>query len=98
MDTQDDTFAAIIDRDQSEECRAHPGVVLPAAHGMSFETPDGNHLVQLDSIGMLPIPEQGETIVLHDQPVIVDRIETAYTRLETGRPQIYTQVVVIPVQ
>lgn len=96
-DSQDATFAAIIRRDQSDECRARAGVVLPGAHCMTFETPEGSHLVQLDSIGMLPIPEQGETIVLHDQSVIVDQLETAYTRLPDGRPQVYTQIVVIPV-
>lgn len=94
---EDGVFDAIIRRDQSDECRARPGV-LPSAHGVTFETPEGRHLVQLDSIGMLLIPEQGETIVLHNQPVIVDSVETAYTRLENGHPQIYTQIVVIPVQ
>ncbi|MFD7429038.1 hypothetical protein ACFV6Z_18625 [Streptomyces sp. NPDC059818] len=96
-DSQDPVFAAIISRDQSDECRAHPGTVAPA-HCLSFETPDGTHLVQLDSIGILPIPGHGETIVLHDQPVTVDSAETAYTRNEDGRPQIYTQVVVVSLQ
>ncbi|MEU9199430.1 hypothetical protein [Streptomyces sp. NPDC048332] len=93
-----DPYEAIIRRDQSDECRARPGVALPGAHCLSFETPEGHHLVQLDSIGMLPIPEQGETIILHDQPVMVDSIETAYTRLNTGQSQIYTQIVVVPLQ
>lgn len=94
-DSQHPTYTAIISRDQSYECRARPGEAVPAAHCLTFETPDGAHLLQLDSIGMLPIPEQGETIVLHDQPVTVDRTETAYTRSEDGRPQIYTQAVVV---
>lgn len=92
----DGVVGAIIRRDRSDECRAQPGGAQPADHCLSFETPDGQHLVQLDSTGMLPIPTAGETIVLHDQPVTVDSVETAYTRT-AGRPQIYTHVVVIPV-
>ncbi|XUZ24731.1 hypothetical protein ACQVDT_07085 [Streptomyces sp. RMIT01] len=88
------TFAAIIKRDRSEECRALPGQTLAASHCLTFETPDGMHLVQLDTTGTMPIPAAGETTVLHDQPVIVLSAGTAYTRTEEGRPMLYTQVVV----
>ncbi|MCX4504312.1 hypothetical protein [Streptomyces anulatus] len=89
----DPTFAAIIKRDGSDECRARPGEQA-VHHGLTFETPDGTHLVQLDATGPMPIPADGVTIVLHDQPVIVVSTETAYTRTEDGRPMLYTQVVV----
>ncbi|MGW0642366.1 hypothetical protein [Streptomyces badius] len=88
------TFAAIIKRDRSDECRVRPGQTPVAFHGLTFETPDGTHLVQLDTAGTMPIPADGMTIVLHDQPVIVLSTETAYTRTEEGRPMLYTQVVV----
>ncbi|MFE3146617.1 hypothetical protein ACFXJ6_08125 [Streptomyces sp. NPDC059218] len=89
-----DRFAAIVRRDQSSECRALPDYAPPARHCLSFEAPDGKHLVQLDAEGTMPIPAAGETIVLHDQSVTVLTTETAYTRLEGGQPVLYTQVVV----
>ncbi|WP_097865976.1 hypothetical protein [Streptomyces sp. rh34] len=86
-------FAAISARDSSDECRPGPGA--PAVHHcMSFETPAGACLVQLDTTGTMPIPAIGETIVLHDQPVTVLTVETAYTRTEPGQPTVFTQVVV----
>lgn len=87
-------FDAITARDASDECRPVPGAVPPVHHGMTFETPAGTFLVQLDTTGTMPIPAVGETIVLHDQPVTVLTVETAYTRVEPGQPTIFTQVVV----
>ncbi|MES9587801.1 MULTISPECIES: hypothetical protein [unclassified Streptomyces] len=92
-------FTAIVDRDGSDECKAHAQgfsntVSPPVQHCLTFETPDGVHLVQLDTTGSMPIPAVGETIVLHDQPVTVLTTETAYTRLGTGQVALYTQVVV----
>ncbi|MFJ8842958.1 hypothetical protein ACIRFF_08650 [Streptomyces cyaneofuscatus] len=92
-------FTAILKRDGSEECRAHPtGDDAPPVleHCLSFETREGRHLVQLDTTGAMPIPRAGELIVLHDQPVQVLTSETAYTRTQGGRPTIYTMVVVDP--
>ncbi|MFE9300543.1 hypothetical protein [Streptomyces sp. NPDC006856] len=86
-------FAAIANRDSSDECKPIPGA-QPIYHCMTFETPAGALLVQLDTIGTMPIPEDGKTIVLHDQPVTVLTTETAYTRVEPGQPAIFTQVVV----
>ncbi|MFD3646366.1 hypothetical protein ACFWUT_23390 [Streptomyces cyaneofuscatus] len=92
-------FATILERDGSEECRAHPtGDDAPPVleHCLSFETREGRHLVQLDTTGAMPIPDAGQVIVLHDQPVRALSSETAYTRLQGGRPVIYTTVVVDP--
>ncbi|MGW4250602.1 hypothetical protein [Streptomyces californicus] len=93
MTDLDPTFAAIVKRDRSDECQARSGEQA-VHHGLTFETPDGTHLVQLDAPGTMPIPVAGQTIVLHDQPVAVLSAETAYTRTEDGRPTLYTQVVV----
>ncbi|MFJ8844329.1 hypothetical protein ACIRFF_15655 [Streptomyces cyaneofuscatus] len=87
-------FAAISARDSSDECRPLPGHAPFVQHCMTFETPAGTLLVQLDTTGTMPIPAAGETIVLHDQPVTVLTTETAYTRVEPGQPTIFTEVVV----
>ncbi|WP_411140265.1 hypothetical protein [Streptomyces sp. x-80] len=101
MSTGSASFDAILARDEQDQARGL-GVwgkepPQPPLHCITFVTsnrPDLTDLVELATVGMMPVPGVGEVIALHDSEVTVAEVQTTYTRTDTGRTQIYTFVVV----
>ncbi len=96
-ETTTSAYDEILRRDQSHEVRSrgHNGRPPQPHHCLTFQTPDEDDLVQLDTSGMMPIPAVGENIVIHDTAVTVSAVRTDYTRDETGTPEIFTWVTVV---
>ncbi|NEB35905.1 hypothetical protein [Streptomyces sp. SID14515] len=80
--------------------RTKPEARAAPLHQMVYTTPDGDaELMCLDVEGILPIPDQGKIITLHEYDVMVTSSRTTYARDErTGRPQLFTVVRVTAVE
>lgn len=100
MSTGSATFDAILARDEQDQSRGLGvwGKEPPQepVHRISFVTPKSSltELVELETVGMMPVPAVGEVVTLHDSEVTVTEVRTAYTRTDTGRTKIFTFVVV----
>lgn len=92
QEREPDIYDAIIAEEQATW--TGPEATAAPTHAITFQGPDECELMSLDVPGVLPIPAEGDVILLHWQRVTVVEVSPMhYGRTEdTGQPRLHTTV------